>query len=69
MVKKGALHSQVNAVSMAQPSDNGKVVLSLSSGATSQLLDDQRLDEVDEALKRVSNPLRLALSTVLAADH
>lgn len=61
VVNKGSLHPQVNAVAVPLRSDDGKVLLSLSSGGISQIFDDQRLSEIGEALKQLCTLLRPAL--------
>jgi DNA-binding IclR family transcriptional regulator len=61
VVNKGSLHPQVNAVAVPLRAEDGKTLLSLSSGGISQLFDDDKLREIGEELRQLSALLRPAL--------
>ncbi|HEY8608404.1 MAG TPA: IclR family transcriptional regulator [Noviherbaspirillum sp.] len=61
VINKGSLHPQVNAVAVPLKSDDGRVLLSLSSGGISQMFDDGRLQEVGAELRKLSADLVPAL--------
>jgi DNA-binding IclR family transcriptional regulator len=62
VVNKGSLHTQINAVAVPLRSEDGSVVLSLSSGGISQLFDDAKLAEVGGELKQLAARLMPALT-------
>jgi DNA-binding IclR family transcriptional regulator len=63
VINKGSLHAQINAVGVPILSDDGAVLLALSSGGISQVFDDEKLKAVGEELKQLANRLRPALAT------
>jgi DNA-binding IclR family transcriptional regulator len=54
VVNKGSLHEQINAVAVPVRSEDGSVLLSLSSGGISQLFDDAKLTKVGAELKQLA---------------
>jgi DNA-binding IclR family transcriptional regulator len=61
VINKGSLHAQINAVGVPILSDDGTVLLSLSSGGISQVFDDEKLQAIGEELKQLASRLRPVL--------
>jgi DNA-binding IclR family transcriptional regulator len=61
VINKGSLHAQINAVGVPILSDDGTVLLALSSGGISQVFDDEKLREIGEELKQLAARLRPVL--------
>jgi DNA-binding IclR family transcriptional regulator len=62
VINKGSLHAQINAVAVPVLSEDGSVLLSLSSGGISQVFDDARLREIGAELKQLAGRLAPALN-------
>lgn len=62
VLNKGSLHEQINAVAVPVISEDGSVLLSLSSGGISQLFDDAKLVQVGAELKQLAARLVPALN-------
>jgi DNA-binding IclR family transcriptional regulator len=62
VINKGSLHAQINAVAVPVSSEDGSILLSLSSGGISQIFDDAKLVEIGEELKRLAARLSPALT-------
>jgi DNA-binding IclR family transcriptional regulator len=62
VINKGSLHQQINAVAVPVKSEDGTVLLSLSSGGISQLFDDKKLVQVGSELKQLAARLVPALT-------
>lgn len=62
VINIGSLHQQINAVAVPVKSENGSVLLSLSSGGISQLFDHEKLVEVGQELKLLAARLVPALT-------
>jgi DNA-binding IclR family transcriptional regulator len=63
IVNKGSLHAQVNAVAVPVRSEDGSVLLSLSSGGISQIFDDAKLKAIGAELKELAARLGPALTS------
>lgn len=62
VLNKGSLHEQINGVAVPVISEDGSVLLSLSSGGISQLFDDAKLVQVGAELKQLAVRLVPALN-------
>jgi DNA-binding IclR family transcriptional regulator len=62
IINKGSLHEQINAVAVPIASEDGSILLSLSSGGISQLFDDAKLMDVGAELKQLAARLGPALT-------
>lgn len=62
IINKGSLHPQINAVAVPLLSEDGRILLSLSSGGISLLFDDAKLHEIGEKLTQLGALLKPALS-------
>jgi DNA-binding IclR family transcriptional regulator len=62
VVNKGSLHEQINAVAVPVRSEDGSVLLSLSSGGISQLFDDAKLKAIGAELKQLAARLTPAVA-------
>ncbi len=63
IINKASLHPQINAVGVPVVSEDGAVVMGLSSGGINQLFDDTTLNELAKALLTLAGELRSALTT------
>jgi len=67
IINEGSLHQEINAVAVPLRSDDGSVLLTLSSGGISAIFNRAKLDKIGEELKALAAQLSPVLSRANSA--